>query len=109
MGANLNASIMENAIMTHHSLNAKFSRWRGLLLDYAHARAFLNGLEKAICGFHGFQIQPVFARFRAATSKVILGRELLLDSVFVLLDQPTPRVGRGLDRICPPAGAAHAR
>ena len=34
MGAAIDASIMENAAMTHHRLNPKFTRWKGLLMDY---------------------------------------------------------------------------
>jgi len=93
MGASLNASIMENAIMTHHSLNAKFSRWRGLLLDYAHARRFTDGLEKQFAVSMASKFNPFRSLSGGNQQKVILGRELLLDSVFVLLDQPT----RGLD------------
>jgi simple sugar transport system ATP-binding protein len=84
---------MENAIMTHHSLDKKFSRWRGLLLDYAHARRFTDGLEKQFSVAMASKFKPFRSLSGGNQQKVILGRELLLDSVFVLLDQPT----RGLD------------
>ncbi|MEM5775978.1 MAG: ATP-binding cassette domain-containing protein, partial [Anaerolineaceae bacterium] len=93
MGASLNASIMENAIMTHHSLDKKFSLWRGLLLNYAHARRFTDGLEKQFSVSMASKFNPFRSLSGGNQQKVILGRELLLDSVFVLLDQPT----RGLD------------
>ena len=93
MGASLNASILENAIMTHHSLDQNFSRWHGLLLDYAHARRFTDGLEKQFSVSMASKFNPFRSLSGGNQQKVILGRELLLDSVFVLLDQPT----RGLD------------
>lgn len=93
MGASLNASIMENAIMTHHRLDKRFSLWNGLLLNYAHARRFTDGLEKQFSVSMASKFNPFRSLSGGNQQKVILGRELLLDSVFVLLDQPT----RGLD------------
>ena len=93
MGASLNATILEDAIMTHHRLDPKFSRWGGLLLNYRHARWFTDALAENF----SVVMSSKFAQFRSLSGgnqqKVILGRELLLDSPFILLDQPT----RGLD------------
>ncbi len=93
MGASLTAPVLEDAIMTHHALNPRFARWKGLLLDYAYARRFTDDLAM------GFSVvmPSKYAPFRSLSGgnqqKVVLGRELLLDSPFLLLDQPT----RGLD------------
>jgi simple sugar transport system ATP-binding protein len=93
MGASLTASIMENAIMTHHQLDKNFSQWKGLLLNYPHARRFTDGLEKQFSVSMASKYNPFRSLSGGNQQKVILGRELLLDSAFVLLDQPT----RGLD------------
>ncbi len=93
MGASVNASIMENAIMTHHRLDPRFSQWKGLLLDYQQAGAFTDELEKRF----SVSMASKYAAFKSLSGgnqqKVVLGRELTLASPFVLLDQPT----RGLD------------
>jgi ABC-type uncharacterized transport system ATPase subunit len=93
MGGSLPASVVENAIMTHHRLNPVLARWRGLLLDGGAARRFTDRLAET---FH-VMMPGRDAALRALSGgnqqKVILGRELLLDSPFILLDQPT----RGLD------------
>ncbi len=93
MGASITAPVLEDAIMTHHSLNPRFSRWNGLLLDYAYARRFTDDLAEQF----SVLMPSKYALFRSLSGgnqqKVILGRELLLSSPFLLLDQPT----RGLD------------
>ncbi len=93
MGASPNASILENTIMTHHRLDASFSQWKGLLLNYRRARAFTDEIEKRFF----VSMASKFDRFKSLSGgnqqKVILGRELMLPSPFMLLDQPT----RGLD------------
>ena len=93
MGASLNASIMDNAIMTHHRLDRNFSRWKGLLLDYQQASQFTDELEKQFSVAMASKYNPFRSLSGGNQQKVVLGRELLLDSPFVLLDQPT----RGLD------------
>lgn len=93
MGASLTASIMENAIMTHHLLNPLLSRWKGLLLDYPAARRFTDELEKRFSVHMASKDNPMRSLSGGNQQKVILGRELLLNCPFVLLDQPT----RGLD------------
>ncbi|MFM8321399.1 MAG: ABC transporter ATP-binding protein, partial [Chloroflexota bacterium] len=40
MGASVQARITENAIMTHHRLRPRFTRWAGRVLDYAQAQRF---------------------------------------------------------------------
>jgi simple sugar transport system ATP-binding protein len=93
MGASVNASILENAIMTHHRLDPRFSQWKGLLLDYQQASAFTDELEKRF----SVSMASKYALFKSLSGgnqqKVVLGRELTLASPFILLDQPT----RGLD------------
>ncbi|MFZ5807664.1 MAG: ABC transporter ATP-binding protein [Chloroflexota bacterium] len=93
MGASLTAAVVENAIMTHHLLSPSFSKWKGLLLNYDFARRFTVDLAEKF----SVVMPSASAAFRALSGgnqqKVILGRELLLNSDFVLLDQPT----RGLD------------
>lgn len=93
MGASVKASITENVIMTHHRLNPAFTTWKGLLLDYRYARKFSNGIRDQF----NVSMDSIENPFRSLSGgnqqKVILGRELLLDTPFLLLDQPT----RGLD------------
>jgi simple sugar transport system ATP-binding protein len=92
-GASLNASILEDAIMTHHRLNPRFSYWKGLLLNWNHARAFTEGLRRDFSVNMAGADQPFRSLSGGNQQKVILGRELLMGTPFVLLDQPT----RGLD------------
>lgn len=93
MGASLLANITENAIMTHHRLNERFTHWAGRMLDLKHAASFTDKVQKQ------FDVQmssgeTVFKSLSGGNQqKVILGRELLLEAPFILLDQPT----RGLD------------
>jgi ABC-type uncharacterized transport system ATPase subunit len=93
MGASLNASILENAMMTHHRLDPQFTSWKGLLLNWGFARRFTQSLQQAFSVIMSSQDQPFRSLSGGNQQKVILGRELLLDTPFVLLDQPT----RGLD------------
>ena len=93
MGGSLPASVVENAIMTHHRLNAELVRWRGLLLDNAAARRFTDRLAETFAVSMPSRSSPLRSLAGGNQQKVILGRELLLDSPFILLDQPT----RGLD------------
>jgi ABC-type uncharacterized transport system ATPase subunit len=93
MGASLNASILENAMMTHHRLDRRFTSWKGLLLNRGFARRFAQSLQQAFSVIMSSQDQPFRSLSGGNQQKVILGRELLLDTPFVLLDQPT----RGLD------------
>lgn len=93
MGASLLANITENAIMTHHRLNERFTSWAGRMLNLNHAASFTDKVQKQ------FDVQmpsgqTVFKSLSGGNQqKVILGRELLLAAPFILLDQPT----RGLD------------
>lgn len=93
MGASIKASIIENVMMTHHRLNSHFSRWHGLLLNYGYARTFTSEIKDAF----NVQMDSIENPFKSLSGgnqqKVILGRELRLNTPFVLLDQPT----RGLD------------
>jgi simple sugar transport system ATP-binding protein len=93
MGGSLSASVTENAIMTHHRLNRYLTRWRGLLLDGGAARRFTDRLAESFNVTMPDRGAPLRALSGGNQQKVILGRELLLDSPFILLDQPT----RGLD------------
>lgn len=93
MGACVPAKISENAIMTHHRLNRSFTRWAGQVLDNRQVSNFTNVIRQKF----DVQMSSVDAIFKSLSGgnqqKVILGRELLLDTPFILLDQPT----RGLD------------
>lgn len=93
MGASLSAPIKENVVMTHHRLNDRFTRLGGLVMDYRKAAAFTGEVRDQFA----VQMDTGDASFRSLSGgnqqKIILGRELLLDTPFVLLDQPT----RGLD------------
>ncbi|MBK8796808.1 MAG: hypothetical protein IPM07_10795, partial [Anaerolineales bacterium] len=48
MGGSLPASVVENAIMTHHRLNDALVRWGGLLLDRASGAAFYRPSGRAL-------------------------------------------------------------
>ncbi|MEN4012953.1 MAG: ABC transporter ATP-binding protein [Bellilinea sp.] len=93
MGASLIAPVWEDAIMTHHRLNPRFSAWKGILLNHRYASQFTAELVKRF----SVVLSSPQATFRTLSGgnqqKVIVGREILLESPFVLLDQPT----RGLD------------
>ena len=93
MGACIPAKISENAIMTHHRLNPRFTRWAGRVLDLKQTNIFTDEIRRKF----DVQMSSGDAVFKSLSGgnqqKVILGRELLLDAPFILLDQPT----RGLD------------
>ena len=93
MGGSLAASVVENAIMTHHRLNPQLTRGRKLLLDVAAAQRFTGRLAERFNVVMPGRRAPLRALSGGNQQKVILGRELLLDCPFILLDQPT----RGLD------------
>lgn len=93
MGASLGASIVENAIMTHHRLDSRFTRLAGLLLDLPFARRFAQRVREEFSVSMSSERDPFRSLSGGNQQKIILGRELLLDCPFVLLDQPT----RGLD------------
>jgi simple sugar transport system ATP-binding protein len=93
MGAAVKASILENVMMTHHRLNPQFTRWKGLLLNDQYARKFTEQIEQQFSVVMDRMDNPFRSLSGGNQQKVILGRELLLATPFVLLDQPT----RGLD------------
>jgi general nucleoside transport system ATP-binding protein len=93
MGASVSASILENAVMTHHRLTPALTRWGGRLLDLARMRQFVETVRQTYAVTMGEPEAPFQSLSGGNQQKVILGRELLLDRVFLLLDQPT----RGLD------------
>jgi ABC-type uncharacterized transport system ATPase subunit len=93
MGASPGASIVENAIMTHHRLDSRFTRLGGLLLDLPFARRFAQRVREEFSVSMASERDPFRSLSGGNQQKVILGRELLLNCPFVLLDQPT----RGLD------------
>jgi simple sugar transport system ATP-binding protein len=93
MGAAINASIMENAAMTHHRLNPRFTRWNGLLMDFKQVSDFTSRLEKLFSVSMTSGSSPFKSLSGGNQQKVIVGREFMLENPFVLLDQPT----RGLD------------
>lgn len=93
MGACIPAKISENVIMTHHRLKNRFTTWSGLVLNFKQIDLFTNEVRQKF----DVQMSSGEAIFKSLSGgnqqKVILGRELLLDAPFILLDQPT----RGLD------------
>jgi len=93
MGASVAANITENVIMTHHRLDKRFTSWAGRILDFKQASSFTDEVRKKF----DVQMSSGEAVFKSLSGgnqqKVILGRELLLEAPFILLDQPT----RGLD------------
>lgn len=93
LGASVAAPILDNALMTHHRLTPALTQWNGLLVNYGRTRTWLNDLRERF----SVSMSSADAPFRSLSGgnqqKVILGRELLLDRAFILLDQPT----RGLD------------
>ncbi len=93
MGAAVKASITENVMMTHHRLNPKFTQWNGVVLNNRYARQFTDQIKDQFAVTMGAQENPFRSLSGGNQQKVILGRELLLDTPFILLDQPT----RGLD------------
>jgi general nucleoside transport system ATP-binding protein len=93
MGASVAASILEDSIMTHHILDPSFSTMGGLGLDYRRAAAFTEQIRKQFSVNMGSAGDPFHSLSGGNQQKVILGRELLLETPFVLMDQPT----RGLD------------
>ncbi|MPN08800.1 Xylose import ATP-binding protein XylG [bioreactor metagenome] len=93
MGAAVKASITDNVMMTHHRLNQKFTYWHGRLLDYHYARQFTKDIGEQFSVSMSSIDSPFNSLSGGNQQKVILGRELLLQTPFLLLDQPT----RGLD------------
>lgn len=93
MGASITTSIRENSMMTHHRLNPRLSRWKGRLLVGEATRQFTREIEKQFSVSMGDMDNAFRSLSGGNQQKVILGRELLLNSPFLLLDQPT----RGLD------------
>ncbi|MHC1770864.1 MAG: ABC transporter ATP-binding protein [Flexilinea sp.] len=93
MGSCLTASIKENVIMTHHRLNKRFTKWGGGVLNDSQINAFTDEIR----GDFDIQMDNRESEIKSLSGgnqqKVILGRELSLDTPFLLLDQPT----RGLD------------
>jgi len=93
MGACVPAKITENVIMTHHRLNRRFNNFGGRVLNYQQAEQFTEEVRKMF----DVQMSTGEVAFKSLSGgnqqKVILGRELMLDAPFILLDQPT----RGLD------------
>lgn len=93
MGASGPAKITENVIMTHHRLRKRFTSWGGRVLNFKQAALFTGEVREKF----DVQMSSGDAAFKSLSGgnqqKVILGRELLLDAPFILLDQPT----RGLD------------
>ena len=58
MGASVSASITENAMMTHHRLNGRFTEWKGLLLNFRKARQYTDELVERFSVSLGSQAQP---------------------------------------------------
>mgnify|MGYP001197184505 CR=1 FL=1 len=92
MGSCLPAKISENVIMTHHRLNPRFAK-KGSILDHREAVKFTEEVREKFDVTMSNTENPIRSLSGGNQQKIILGRELLLDAPFILLDQPT----RGLD------------
>ena len=93
MGSSVTATIAENMIMTHHKLEKRFQKWNGLILNESEASNFVEDIRERFSVNMGSADAPFQSLSGGNQQKAILGRELSLNSKFVLLDQPT----RGLD------------
>jgi simple sugar transport system ATP-binding protein len=93
MSSCLDAPISENVLMTHHRLNKRFAKFGGWVLNYNEAELLTKEVQEQFA----VHMDTSDAEFKSLSGgnqqKVILGRELLLNAPFILLDQPT----RGLD------------
>lgn len=93
MGSCLDAPIRENVLMTHHRLNKRFAKFGGWVLNYNEAELLTKEVQEQFT----VHMDTSDAEFQSLSGgnqqKAILGRELLLNTPFILLDQPT----RGLD------------
>ncbi len=87
-------SLVDNAIMTHHRLNPEIEdRWKALLSS-GRCRAFASRLVEDFGVLAPPQLDaPISSLSGGNQQKVVVGREFMLDTDFILLDQPT----RGLD------------
>ena len=92
-GSSRTSSLIDNAIMTHHRNNERFSgRIRGVLSAHV-SRAFTEELIDAFGVVAPGPQATIGSLSGGNQQKVIVGRESLLNRPFLLLDQPT----RGLD------------
>jgi len=86
-------SLVDNAIMTHHRLNPQIEDRCEALLSSGRCRAFTSRLVEDF-GVLAPQLDaPISSLSGGNQQKVVVGREFMLDTDFILLDQPT----RGLD------------
>lgn len=93
MGASVGDSVLDNARMTHHRLNARFTYAGGRVLNDRAATVFVEEARERFKVVMSGPDDPFRSLSGGNQQKVILARELLLETPFVLLDQPT----RGLD------------
>ncbi len=93
MGSSVTAPIAENLVMTHHKLEPRFQKWNGFILDFKEISKFAQEIRDRFSVSMGSPDVAFQSLSGGNQQKVILGRELSLNSPFVLLDQPT----RGLD------------
>jgi ABC-type uncharacterized transport system ATPase subunit len=92
-GSAQNMSLVDNAIMTHHRLNPQIEDRCEALLSSGRCRAFTSRLVEDF-GVLAPQLDaPISSLSGGNQQKVVVGREFMLDTDFILLDQPT----RGLD------------
>jgi simple sugar transport system ATP-binding protein len=93
MGSSATAPISENMVMTHHKLERRFQKWHGFILNFDEISKFAQEIKDRFSVNMGSPAAAFQSLSGGNQQKVILGRELSLNSPFVLLDQPT----RGLD------------
>ena len=93
IGSSQGCSILDNTTMTHHRHHPRFRSW---WTQWLSPRAAKEGAREVIdrFGVIASHEQAAIGTLSGGNQqKVIVGREILLDTPFLLLDQPT----RGLD------------
>ncbi|MDI3547183.1 MAG: ral nucleoside transport system ATP-binding protein [Halanaerobiales bacterium] len=92
-GSAQDLSLISNSIMTHHRINPGLTgRWEALLDPGASRELTGQIIDKFNVLIPGIDA-PISSLSGGNQQKVIVGREFMLNTDFVLLDQPT----RGLD------------
>lgn len=92
-GGALTASLVDNVAMTHHRLEAGFSRFHGWLFERQKAGQMAAVIRQRFGVVSSSVEAPMESLSGGNQQKVVLGRELAALRPLVILDQPT----RGVD------------
>lgn len=92
-GSSQQASLIDNTVMTHHRFGSRFQGPMKHLLSRKAGRAFTGEVIREFGVAAPSPRVPIGTLSGGNQQKIIIGREALLNSRFLLLDQPT----RGLD------------